>query len=381
MAENPPRILHLFPAFDADPAVMHQVRVMNALGRKADHAIVSDDRERRGAARHLQAKARISWPIFPPLKGSMLPGRLMKLSAAMAGYDLICTYGSGALDAAFAHTLFADVHKLPPLVHHEHGSSEAEQGGRRRSWYRRFALGRTAALVVPDQALERIALEKWDQPRGRVRLIPDGIDTRSFAATARRDALPGLVKRKDELWLGVFATELGGDPLALVRALALLPVEWQLVVAGENAPRAALEGQAEALGIEDRLHFAALVEARRDLFALLDLSAFPASNGNHALIMEAMAAGLPLVTWRSSEAAGLLASDNGPMLAEPGDTDDFARKLQALATRPAERRRIGQANRAKACKEFDEQRMAERLWALYRSLAGRADQDEAAQPG
>jgi len=378
VAEKAPRILHLFPAFAADAAVMRQVRVINALGRKADHAIVSDDPDHRGAARHLQGRARISWPKFPALKGSKLPGRLMKLSAAMAGYDLICTYGAGALDAAFAHTLFADVHKLPPLVHHEHSLEEAELGGRTRAWYRRLALGRTAALIVSDKEIERLALEAWDQPRGRVRLIPNGIDTRSFAAAAKRDALPGLVKRRDELWLGCMSAIAGGDPLALVQALVLLPVEWQLVIAGENAPRAPLEAEAAALGIEDRLHFAAGAEGRQDLFALLDLLAVPASDCDQTLVMEAMAASLPLVALRSSEAAMLLASDNGPWLAEPGDADDFAHKLETLATRPAERRRIGQANRAKAREEYDEQRAVERFWALYRSLAGHAGAGEPA---
>ena len=62
----------------------------------------------------------------------------------MAGYDLICTYNWGAMDAALAHTLFADFYKLPPLVHHEDGFDEDEANGLKasRNLYRRFALGR-----------------------------------------------------------------------------------------------------------------------------------------------------------------------------------------------------------------------------------------------
>ena len=210
MAADPPRILHLFPVFAPhDPAAARAVRMMNALGAKVRHAIVSDNRDERGATKGLAKGVQVSWPRFPPLAGSKLPGRLMKLAGAMAGHDLICTYGAGALDAALAHTLFADVHKLAPLVHHEIDADPGALGGRRRGWYRRFALGRTAALIVPDRALEATALEQWDQPRTRVRLIPDGIDTRAFAHTAARDALPGLIKRKDEHWLVTFAETLG----------------------------------------------------------------------------------------------------------------------------------------------------------------------------
>src|SRR5690606_34360552 len=106
-----------------------------------------------------------------------------------------------------AHTLFADIYKLPPLVHHEDGFNEDEAQGLKpmRNFYRRLALGRSAALVVPSRTLERIALETWDQPRTRVRLIPNGIDTAAFARPPRRDALPRLIKRKDEFWVGTLA--------------------------------------------------------------------------------------------------------------------------------------------------------------------------------
>ena len=80
----------------------------------------------------------------------------------MRGYDLVLTYNWGAMDAVMAHTLFADVYKLPPLVHHEDGfnEDEAERPQAAAQLYRRIALGRGAALVVPSRTLERIALER-----------------------------------------------------------------------------------------------------------------------------------------------------------------------------------------------------------------------------
>ena len=375
-----PRILHLLGGFDeGDSASLRLVRLIGALGPKAGHAIVVDDRQRRGAARLLAKSARVSWPRFPPIRGSKLPGRLLKFAAAMRGHDLICTYGSGALDAALAHTLFADVHKLPPLVHHELSADPAELGGRARAWYRRFALGRSAALVVPDRTIETIALEAWDQPRTRVRLIPDGIDTRAFAGPARRDLLPGLIKRRDELWLGTFVEAAGDELPALLRALAELPEQWQLVIVGEPPQRAALEDEAGALAIEDRLHFAAPVKDRAGLLALLDALVLPAPPGStRALVIEAMAAGLPLVLPRGGEESAPVASDNGPLLLAPdgmaGATGELTEALRRLTADPGERRRIGQANRAKAREEFDERRVVERSWALYGGLTGRATQ-------
>ena len=368
----PPRILHLLPAFEeSDPAARRLVRLIEGLGRKAEHAIVSDDRERRGAARLLAKGARVAWPRFPAIKGSKMPGRLLKLAGAMQGYDLICSWGAGALDAALAHTLFADVHKLPPLVHHEFGADAAEP--KRRGWYRRIALGRTAALVVPTRALETLALEGWDQPRTRVRLIPAGIDTRAFAAPAKRDLLPGLIKRREEQWLGTLAQALGAQATGLVRALAEMPPAWQLVIVGETAQRGALEAIAQELALEDRLHFATPPAARAGLLALFDALVLPEPDAvEPQLLLEAMAAGLPLVAPRLGEALAPLASDNGPLLFGPGDGETMAQALRTLTARPQDARRIGQANRAKAREEYDERRMVERHWALYAGLTGRS---------
>ena len=116
-----PRILHLHSTFDAGGKELRCVRLINAFGSDAEHAVVSSDPERRSAAALISETAQLSWPAFPPLAGKPLPRRLKKLAAAMAGYDLICTYNWGAMDAVMAHTLFADAYKLAPLVHHEDG--------------------------------------------------------------------------------------------------------------------------------------------------------------------------------------------------------------------------------------------------------------------
>ncbi len=369
-----PRILHLHSTFDAGGKEVRTVRLINALGREFRHAIVSGDLERRSAAALLDPKLQVSWPRFPPLSGKPWPARLKKLAAAMAGYDLICTYNWGAMDAALAHTLFADVYKLPPLVHHEDGFNEDEAGGLKpsRNFYRRIALGRSAAIVIPSRALERIALETWVQPRSKVRLIPNGIDTAAYAARPRRDVLPRLVKQRGELWVGTLAgLRKVKDLPALVRAFRGLPDEWQLVIAGDGPEHAAILAEAEAHRLEHRVHLVGFVEPAKvaglfDIFALSSRSEqFPIS------VIEAMAAGLPIAAPRVGDVATMVASDNGPLLSAPGDEEGLVHALHTLASDPALRKRLGQANRAKAVAEYDEARMIERYRALYAGLSGR----------
>ena len=107
---------------------LRTVQLINAFGKNARHSIVSAEPD------HLEAAERIAkgndvriQPPFPALKGRPTPGRLQKLAKAMQGYDLVCTYNWGALDAVMAHTLFKDLHNLPPLIHHEDGFDESER--------------------------------------------------------------------------------------------------------------------------------------------------------------------------------------------------------------------------------------------------------------
>ncbi len=370
-----PRILHLHSSFDAGGKELRCVRLINAFGREFDHAIVSADPDRRSAAALLGRTPRVSWPKFPPLAGKPLPGRLKRLARAMAGYDLVCTYNWGAMDAVLAHTLFADVFRLAPLVHHEDGFNEDEAGGLkwRRNLYRRIALGRSAAIVVPSRTLERIALETWYQPRSKVRLIPNGIATAAFARRPRRDALPRLVKQKGELWVGTLA---GLRPVknlpALVRAVRELPEAWHLVIAGEGPERAAILAEAEACEIEHRVHLPGFVADPAKAVGLFDIFALASHSEQFPIsLVEAMAAGLPVAAPRVGDIAAMVASVNGPYLSAPGDEAGLAQAIVQLAAEPDLRARIGEANQAKAQAEYDEARMIDRYRALYLGLIGR----------
>jgi len=298
------------------------------------------------------------------------------MGRAMAGYDLVCTYNWGAIDAVLAHTLFADVYRLAPLVHHEDGfnEDEAERLKGSRNFYRRLALGRASALVVPSHRLEQIALETWDQVRSKVRRIPNGIDTRAFAKKPKRDLLPALVKHKGEFWVGSMAGLRSVKNLtALVRAFAPLPEEWQLVIAGEGPERAAILGEAERLGIEHRVHLPGFVAEPAKLVPLFDIFALSSLSEQFPIsALEAMAAGLPIAAPAVGDVARMVAEPNAPFIAAPGDETALTLALEKLAADLPLRQAIGAANQARARKEFDEAKMIERYKALYWGLMGRA---------
>ncbi|WP_246448066.1 glycosyltransferase [Novosphingobium flavum] len=371
------RILHLHSGFDAGGKELRAARLMTLFGPGIDHVVVSAQPGALGAASAVGRQISVSYPDdFPPLAGRPTPGRLQRLAKAMQGFDLVLTYNWGAMDAVMAHTLFAKALRLPPLVHHEDGfnEDEAERLKPARNWYRRIALGRAGALIVPSARLEAIALTEWAQPRWRVRRIANGIDTAAYAKKPRTDAIPRVIKRKGELWLGTLAGLRAVKNLPrLVRAFSFMPEEWQLVILGEGPEREAIRQTAIDLDIGHRVHLPGFVASPAEAVGLFDLFALSSDSEQFPLsVAEAMAAGLAIAAPAVGDVAAMVAAENAPYITAPGREDLLADALIALAADGPLRRAIGAANRVRARADYDEGAMLEAYRRTYGEAMGRS---------
>lgn len=370
------RLLHLHSSFAAGGKELRAAKLMNAFGPDIAHTVVSAVPGELGAAAAIDPAIPVTFPAdFPPLTGRPLPWRLRILTQAMAGHDLVLTYNWGAMDAVLAHTVFAPAMRLPPLVHHEDGfnQDEAQRLKPSRNRYRRLALTRAQGLIVPSQRLEAIALEQWRQPRGRVHRIANGIPVFAYGGSSRPDALPRLIKRKGEQWLGTLAGLRAVKNLPrLVRAFAALPPQWQLVILGEGPERAAIRAEAERQGVTHRVHLPGFVADPSRVLGLFDLFALSSDSEQFPIsVVEAMAARLAVVSPRVGDIASMLAAGNAPYLTEPGDETALAAALGRLAADPAARKSIGAANRARAETEYDEAAMVAAYARIYAAAMGR----------
>lgn len=369
MPGGKPRILHLHSTFDAGGKELRCVRLMNAFGGQFTHTVVSAQTGALGAARLVSKGVRVAYDSgFPALQGWPTPARLGRIARAMLGHDLILTYNWGAMDAVMAHTLFGQAYHLPPLIHHEDGfnADEADRLKPSRNWYRRIGLGRASALVVPSQRLERIALDQWYQPAGRVHRIPNGLPVADYARKPKSDALPGLIKREGELWLGTLAGLRAVKNLPrLVRAFCGLPEHWQLVILGTGPEKASILAEAHRLGIEHRVHLPGFVQEPAKVVGLFDLFALSSDSEQFPLsVVEAMAVGLAVASPEVGDVAAIVSTENRPLISPAGDEIALARSIGALAGDPALRASVGAANRTKARSEYDEKDMI----AAYRDL-------------
>jgi len=372
MAESPrlpPRLLHVPGSFSLGGKEARAVRLMNIWGDRAHHGIVSAAPHLMGARDAIDPALQVEFPDAPPLAGKPGLARYRAIARFLSGYDLILSYNWGAMDAVMAHRLHASSLKLPPLIHHEDGFNADEAAGLKpqRNLYRRLALQRAHALVVPSIRLDAIARQVWRQPTARVQLIRNGIDTARYAQPCAPDAIPGLARTPGKLLVGTLA---GLRPVKniprLVRALAPHRDRLQLVVVGEGPERDAILAEAERQGLTDLCLPGFLRDPWRfmglfDMFALSsDSEQFPIS------LVEAMAAGLPVVSTDVGDVAHMVALENRALIVP--DEAGLADALGTLAHDADLRARLGEANRGRAARDFAEDAMV----AAYATLYGQA---------
>lgn len=372
------RLLHLHSSFSPGGKELRAAKLMNAFGPGIEHTVVSAVPGELGAASAVDPGVAVTYPDdFPPLAGRPLPRRLQRIAAAMRGHDLVLTYNWGAMDAVMAHTLFADALALPPLVHHEDGfnQDEADKLKWTRNWFRRFALYRAQALVVPSRRLEQIARTSWHQPAGKVHRIANGIPVFAYGRKARPDALPRVIKHPGEQWLGTLAGLRKVKNLPrLVRAFAAMPDDWSLVILGEGPERDAIRAEAIRLDIGHRVHLPGFAADPAKVLGLFDLFALSSDSEQFPIsVVEAMAAGLAVVSPTVGDVAAMVAPANLPCLTPPGDEAALGAALAGLAADPAARAAIGAANRQRAEAEYDEATMVSAYRRVYARAMRRPD--------
>ncbi|USI73117.1 glycosyltransferase [Sphingomonas morindae] len=369
------RLLHLHSTFAPGGKESRAVRLMNAFGDHARHAVLSAVPGALGARALIAPDVAVEYPAAPSLAGLPAPRRYWQIARFMRGFDLVLSYNWGAMDGVMAHRLFARTLGLPPLIHHEDGFNSDELAGqkRRRVYFRRAALATALALVVPSATLETVARGSWRQPAARLRRIANGVPLERFAGQPEPDAIPGFRRMPGEVVIGTMAglRAVKNLPL-LVRAFAAAGGQARLVIVGEGPEREAIRAAAAAAGVADRVLLPGFLPdparyiGHFDIFALSsDSEQFPIA------LVEAMAAGLPVAATRVGDVAAMVAEPNRRLLAAPGDAEGLGEALARLVASRDLRHRLGGANRAEAWSQYGEDAMIGAYRALYGSALGR----------
>jgi glycosyltransferase involved in cell wall biosynthesis len=203
----------------------------------------------------------------------------------------------------------------------------------------------------------------WFRPRD-VRVVPNGTDVASFASVVRAPDDPPLL-------LGIGSLTPPKRWHLLVGLAANLDGVG-VTVLGEGPERPRLEALAARLGVAGRVTFPGAGDDVRPLLSraavLVHVSAH---EGLSNVVMEAMAAGVPVVATDAGDTASLVVDGETGYLRPVDDVEGLAAAVRALLDDPALRARMGAAGRAVAVRDFSLERLAERTCALYDEVVGR----------
>jgi glycosyltransferase involved in cell wall biosynthesis len=220
---------------------------------------------------------------------------------------------------------------------------------------------RAAHRMVANSRAAADQLVSEGVPRAHVDIVPNGIDLSLFPERSIRTPIKTITmvaclregKRIDVLIA------------AAPRILARHPdVEFQIV--GDGPCRDQLVAQAQSTGVLPRMRF---MGHRDDVPAILsssDLFVLPsASEASPNVVLEAMAASLPVVASRVGGIPELVADGVTGHLVPPGDPEALAIALLDLLDHPERGATFGHNGRARLAREYSFERMVMQFETLY----------------
>ena len=217
---------------------------------------------------------------------------------------------------------------------------------------------RDVDIVIALTAFARDRFVRAGIPAERIVVKPNGLADPGPVVEAGRGGF---------LFVGRLSPEKGLSVLAAAAARAALRVD----VVGEGPMRDAVVAAAPWLTARGAMPSSAV----QALIARADALVVPSLwyEGLPMVIVEAFAAGTPVIASRIGALAELVADGETGLLVEPGDPADLARALAHLAADPAATRRMGRAARAVYERRWSEPVTTASLLSVYdTALASRA---------
>jgi glycosyltransferase involved in cell wall biosynthesis len=229
-------------------------------------------------------------------------------------------------------------------------------------------------VFAVSSKLKELALKTW--AKGRIEVIPNGVDTRrfhpgnpdvSFKGKVRMVLVSQLIERKGIQYLLEALAEM--DPS--------LGEKLEVDIYGTGDYRRTLEEQVRDLRLGDCVSFNGLLETEElaktlhdaDMFALPSLQ-----EGLPLALLEAMACGLPIVATAVGDVPSVIRDNINGCLVAPADSQALCRAVSAMVADSELRSQLGKQARLTA-----EDYSWDRIWARYdTSLSRGTDTNEGA---
>ncbi len=239
----------------------------------------------------------------------------------------------------------------------------------------RLLLSRRDRVVAVGEAVRRAVITNEGIPAERVGVIYNGINLDPFGKAAPdRDGLRHEmgVGTNDLVLIQVARLDYLKDHPTAIRTLervVLQRPEAKLVLVGEGPEREKIEKEVRERQLTEQVRFLGLrtdvarLMTAADVFLLTSIS-----EGIPLTVIEAMSAGLPVVSTGVGGVGEMVEDGRIGLLAPSGDDRALAEHILTLAADPARRHEMGQRGRERASALFSENQMHASYRKLYEEM-------------
>ncbi len=249
-------------------------------------------------------------------------------------------------------------------------------GGPARERLLRWTSGLDDAVIAVCELARQAEIERAGAAPHHVATIYNGVDVTAFS----RSDPEADARIRDTFDIPADAPLLGaigrlhpqkdfGTLLAAVAQLRRQVPDAHLLLVGDGELREELVNHARSLGLGDCVTFAGHRTHIPEILAAIDVFTLTSLwEGLPNVILEAMAAGLPVVATRVGGVPEVVVAGETGLLVPPRDPDALSRAIVTLLRDPALRQTMGRAGQERVRHRFSVEQMVRRTESLYERL-------------
>ena len=322
----------------------------------------------REARIHDEAATRGVTAVALPIARKSLAGwRAMRTWLAQETCDVLNSHSS--TDSWLAALALLGLSPRPALVRTRHISAAVPDNIATRWLYQ----SATSRIVTTGERLrEQLIRDNRYRPETIVS-VPTGIDLARYAPADRAQAKAKLGLDPVQPCIGIVATlRSWKGHRYLVEAFAgLKQTNARLLMVGDGPGRDNLKQQVAQLGLGERVHMPGNQADVVPWLQALDVFALPsyANEGVPQALMQAMAAGVPVISTRVGSIDELIRHEETGLMVPAQDAAALRAAIERLLGDPALGEKLAQAARAWVQSRDSRERMLDSMEAVFRGIA------------
>ncbi len=264
---------------------------------------------------------------------------------------------------------------VPVVLNNQRNLSYWLHGRFREAVYRFVNRRLVDAVLVNSAAAERELLDRFGVPANKVVSVGTGVDLRRIADARVGEGLAGELGIAGRTVVGIVAklSPVKGHEhfLRAAAGIAKARDDVAFLVVGDGPRKEMLTEMAKELEIEDAVVFAGARDDVPSLLKLMDVFVLSSlSEGSPNAVLEAMAAGLPVIATDVGGLPDIVIDGESGILVPPGDSEALEKAIMELLKDPERAAAMGRVGLANAADKHDIEKVVRRVEGIMDRLLG-----------